>query len=389
MNVCMVAHAVYECDSRLMCYAETLAKAGHNVDAVVLSGSEGTPCDVVNGVKLFRVFSRSEGARTRFTYVKSVLGFFIRATILMTSRDLQKHYDVIHVHSVPDFLVFAALVPKLRGSKVILDIHDVLPEFYLSRFRSTERSLPYRTLRWVERVSAGFAHYVIAANDIWRDKLVSRSVPENRCITILPSPDRSIFHREGRTRDDRKIIIMYPGTLSGHQGLDIAIRAFGLIRDIIPNAEFQIYGSGPEEESLERLTRELHLEDRIKFNGPRPLRDIPALMENADLGVVPKRDDTFGDEAFSTKTLEFMAMGVPVIVADTKIDRFYFDDSVVRFFRAGDAQSLADAMVMLIMKPAVRERLVRNATQFIEATDWDSKKDSYMGLLNHLVNGRN
>ncbi len=47
-------------------------------------------------------------------------------------------------------------------------------------------------------------------------------------------------------------------------------------------------------------------------------------MSKADLGIVPKRAAGFGDEAFSTKILEFMALGVPVIASETQIDRYYF-----------------------------------------------------------------
>lgn len=68
----------------------------------------------------------------------------------------------------------------------------------------------------------------------------------------------------------------------------------------------------------------LQLSDRILIKPPYPLREIAFVMANADLGVVPKRNDSFGGEAFSTKILEFMALGIPVVVADTKIDKCYF-----------------------------------------------------------------
>jgi glycosyltransferase involved in cell wall biosynthesis len=71
------------------------------------------------------------------------------------------------------------------------------------------------------------------------------------------------------------------------------------------------------------------------------------------LGVVPKRADSFGNEAYSTKIMEFMSLGVPVIVSETKIDRYYFDDSVVRFFQSGNSDALADAMLEVMRGPAL------------------------------------
>ena len=381
MNVCMIAYAVYECDSRLICYAETLAGLGHTVDVIALSGTETESREAVDRVNVFRVLSRDHRKKSRISYLKQIMRFFLRAMLLVTKRDVRKRYDMIHVHSVPDFLVFTALYPKLRGAKIILDIHDLLPEFYISKFASNERSFAYHLLLQVERLSAAFADYVIAANDIWRTKLVSRSVSEHKCVAILSCPDRSVFQRRGKTRYDQKIIILYPGTLSSHQGIDIAIRAFELIKSEVPSAEFHIYGTGPERESLERLASQLRVDDRVKFNSARTLRDIAGLMENADLGVVPKRNDAFGNEAFSTKTLEFMSMGVPVVVADTKIDRYYFNDSLVKFFLAGDERSLAEAMLTIIRKPSVRQTLVRNALQFVAANDWESNKYKYLNVV--------
>jgi len=54
--------------------------------------------------------------------------------LFIARRQFSTRYQLIHVHSVPDFLVFAAIVPKLLGTPVVLDIHDVLPEFYASKF---------------------------------------------------------------------------------------------------------------------------------------------------------------------------------------------------------------------------------------------------------------
>ena len=385
MNVCMIAHTVYESDNRVIRYADTLAKLGHTVDVVVSSTGGKQESGRVGGVNVYSVSSRDNKMKSPLSYLYQIMSFFVRAAAFVTRRDLRRHYDLVHVHSVPDFLVFTAFFPKLRGAKVILDIHDILPEFYISKFGKTQQSFIYRLLVGVERLSAAFADHIIIANDIWRAKLVARSVPETKCTAILNFPDRTIFQRRGRTRRDEKVVMIYPGTLNRHQGLDIALRAFSLIKDEVRDAEFHIYGVGPEEGSLKQLASELDLGDRVKFSGYRRLKEIAAVIENADLGVVPKRNNTFGNEAFSTKTLEFMAMGVPVIVADTKVDRYYFDDSVVKFFKSGDERSLAEAMLAVIRKPGVRASLVRNASEFIAVNDWESNKHKYLKIVDRLV----
>jgi glycosyltransferase involved in cell wall biosynthesis len=381
LRVCMIAYTIYEADNRVMRYAEMLAKQGAHVDVISLTFDNEIGQETIRGVNVVRVQRRLFNEKSKFSFLSQIMKFLLRAMWNVMRRG---RYDLVHVHSVPDFLVFSALPAKLRGTKIILDIHDILPELYVSKFNSRPGSLLFRSLLRVERWSAKFADFVIVANDIWRERLASRSIPADKCMAILNFPDRSIFRRQGRKRNDGKFIMIYPGSLNWHQGLDIAIRAFAKIKDQAPQAEFHIYG-GPGQIELIALAESLGVGHRVQIYGGRSLPEIATLMENADLGVVPKRRDSFGDEAFSTKILEFMAMGVPVLVSNTTIDQYYFNNSLVRFFRSGDDGALAEAMLELMRNPEQRELLRMNALTFIEDFDWDSNKYKYEGIIDRLL----
>jgi glycosyltransferase involved in cell wall biosynthesis len=111
-------------------------------------------------------------------------------------------------------------------------------------------------------------------------------------------------------------------------------------------------------------------------------------MGNADVGIVPKRGDWFGNEAFSTKTLEFMALGVPVIISATKVDLHYFDSSIVRFFRPGDEDDLSECMFQLAGSGELRQRLAADALNWVSGLCWDRKKHEYFSIIDALVEGR-
>jgi glycosyltransferase involved in cell wall biosynthesis len=179
--------------------------------------------------------------------------------------------------------------------------------------------------------------------------------------------------------------MLFPGSLNRHQGVDIAVRAVHLLRDRVPNLQFYIYGQGPEQEFLKRLVMELDLQDRVFIKSPLPLREMAKLMRSADLGVVPKRNDSFGGEAFSTKILEFMATGVPVVVSETKIDRHYFNDDQVAFFPSGNEKALADRIAELVEDGGRRGRLVRNGAAFVRHNNWDTVGHTYLELVNSLT----
>ena len=363
MRVCMVAYSFYETDNRVMRYAEALIARGDTVDVIALR-QPGRPLFVrYRGVEVYRIQTRNKDEDSgKLHYLFELFRFLIKSFWFLTRLHLRHPYSVVHVHSVPDFEVFSALVPKMLGAKVILDIHDIVPEFYASKFHASKRSLIFRALIVMERLSIRFSDHVIIANHLWYHRLLQRSVTVNKCTTVLNYPDQRLFYPRARTRSDGRFVYMYPGTLNQHQGVDIAVRAFERIRRELPDVEFWIYGSGPDRRRIESLIQELHLSDCVLVFGPVPVTRVAEIMAEADVAVVPKRNDSFGDEAFSTKSLEFMAVGVPLIMSQTTIDLYYFNDALVRFFRSGDDEDLANQMRLLHEDPGIRMGLVKAAT---------------------------
>ncbi len=382
MRICMLVYAFYESDTRVLQYAKVLAERGDSVEVFAVR-REGTPSfEVMDGVEVYRIQRRKVNERGRFGYLVRILLFLLRAAFVLTKRQLSKPYDVVHVHSVPDFLVFAALVPKLLGVRVILDIHDILPEFYASKFGISSNSPLFRLLLVVEKVSTHFADHVIIANHLWHERLVSRSVPREKCTTIINYPDPSIFRPRPIAKKNRTFRITYPGSMNTHQGLDIAVCAFAKVADKMPGAEFHIYGDGPAKGSLIQLTKELGLSERILFHETLPTPEVAEIMAASDLAVVPKRASSeFGNEAASTKIMEFMSLGIPVIVSRTKIDSYYHNNSTVRFVESENVSDLAEAMLLLWRDPQLRAQLAVNASEYVLKNNWREKKSDYLRLV--------
>jgi glycosyltransferase involved in cell wall biosynthesis len=389
-KICMLAYSGYPCDNRVRRYAETLASRGDHVEVIGLSDGEPIGTEFVRGVTAHRVQTRAYDERRKRTYLWRLLRFLFVSSVVMLRRHRRVHFDVIHVHNVPDFLVFSAWYPKLMGAKVILDIHDIVPELFASKFASGERSWYVRLLKIVERVSAAFCDHVIVSNDLWRETLVSRSVPKEKCSVFLNHVDPVLFYRRARTRNDDKFIMIFPGSFQWHQGLDIAIEALAHLKTKAPQAELHLYGGGNDatQAQLTQLSESLGLGDRVKFCGPMAFDRIAEVMANADLGVVPKRANSFGNEAYSTKIMEFMSQGLPVLVSRTKIDSFYFDDNVVRFFPSGDSKAMADAMWEMIGDKDLRQELGAKGFEYAERNSWDCKKGEYLKLIDTLATGR-
>jgi glycosyltransferase involved in cell wall biosynthesis len=279
-RVCMVTHSFYESDNRVIRYAETLARRGDSVDVIALRRTIDMPAEeVITGVRVIRIQDRfGKKERSSLSFLWPLLRFLFASAQWITRSHRQNHYDLIHIHNIPDFLVFAAWYPKITGVKVILDIHDIVPEFFLSKFGSDKGSAVKLLLILMERISAAFADHVIIANHLWLDKYVRRSAPLEKCSVFINHVDSRIFKPRVRQSRGHNPVIMFPGSLEWHQGLDIAVRAFAKLRTRIPAAEFHIYGEGIMKPALVELVKELALGHSVIFFDPLPIQEIADVL---------------------------------------------------------------------------------------------------------------
>src|SRR5664280_521149 len=386
----MISYSDYRTDNRVIRYAEALTGRGDTVDVLSIKWDSNLPeVETIGGVQVHRIQERyGKNEKSKSGHLLPLLKFWLRACVYLTRQHLHQRYDLIHVHNIPDFLVFAAWLPRLTGAKIILDIHDVVPEFYASKFKLEPHSFGVSALKKVERASARFADHVIISNHLWHKMFVARSVPAKKCSVFINNVNQRVFYRRNQVRQPGSPVIMFPGGLQWHQGLDIAIRAMTRVVEKIPAAEFHVYGAGNMKDELVELTRNLGLTEKVRFFDPLPVAQIAEVMSKADLGVVPKRADSFGNEAYSTKIMEFMSLGVPVVVSSTKIDRFYFNDSVVRFFESGNAGALAAALVEMLQDEPLRRRMIAAALEYAASNSWNIRKNDYLELVDALIENR-
>lgn len=386
MKACMLAYTYYEEDNRVRRYAETLIENGWDVTVIALDNTGKNSPSYLKGVKIQRIQRRSINEKTKFDYFYKILKFSILSFLILTKKCFKEKIDLIHVHSVPDFLVFSTLIPKIFGTRIILDIHDIVPELYCAKFRKTHDSIIFKILLAVEKLSAMFSDHLIIANHIWGDRIVKRSTKASKCSVILNYPDETIFNKSVNSKHhDNYFTIMYPGALSKHQGLDIAIKAVDLIKEEIPQLKFEIYGSGTDEKYLKKLVNELDLGDIITFHDSVSLELIAEKMASADLGIEPKLKDGFSNEAFSTKILEFMMLGVPVVISDTSAHTRYIESSTAKFFRAGNIEELADCIKLFYNSISLRGQYTTKAEQFMRKMNWGAKKIEYLHIVSNLT----
>jgi glycosyltransferase involved in cell wall biosynthesis len=382
----MVVHAYYPLgETRVEREAQALLTEGWEVDVICLQ-DEGEPSiEEVDNVMVYRLPVRRSG-KGFLQQLLEYFTFFFLAFGKLTSLHLKKKYQTVQLHNLPDFLVFAGMVPKLTGSRLILDLHDLMPEFFAARFNRSINSLPVRLVKLQEKLSCLFADHVITVTELWRQTLIQRGVPAHKVSVVMNVADEHIFRRTAsRPLDEHAFHLIYHGSIVYRYGIDLVIRAIHLLHKEIPDLHLTIHGKGDFLEELRAMSEQLGLNDCVHFSTQFvPTSELPRLIERAHLGVVPYRRDIFTDGILPTKMMEYVALGVPVLAAKTAAISAYFDDSMVEFFTAEDVEDLARKIKLLYNDRERLASLAKNAEKFIQQYSWANVAAGYVKLVASL-----
>lgn len=385
----MIAYTIYEIDYRVRRYAEALVEWGHRVDVIALRRKGEKRHGLLKEVKIDRIQEREFNEKGLHSYIFRNLLFFIKASLTVLIKHLKYRYKIIHIHNAPDFLVFTGFIPKLLGAKIILDMHENMPELYAAKFNKGLNTQLVKILLFIEKISTRLADHVIAAHDLLRERIIARDgIPLESCTALLNYPSLRFFQASSSKQKKDRFKIIYPGTISYHHGLDIAIKALAIVKKEIPAVKLDIYTRSSNAKyytSLISLIVDLDLRDNVEIFEPVMSEELGKILTTASLGIVPKRAGLFASEAFSSKILDYMVAGVPIVASRTKIDEYYFDGSMIMFFEPEDHHDLARCILELYRNPAKRESLVHSAKQLIAVNNWEVKKEIYYRIVEQLA----
>jgi glycosyltransferase involved in cell wall biosynthesis len=388
--VCFLLQNVYDGDARVRRKAEALAAAGYCVDVLALTPSPGKKKYALNGVNVYTVsLGKKRGSLARYMFEYAVFFFWAFARLLPVMG--RRRYAVIDVNTLPDFLIFAALPGRLAGAKLILDMHGITPEFYMSKYQIGEGSWWVRTMKFLERISFSFADRVITINEPIQDLLIGRGLPKDKSTVIANAADETRFasYSKSCAADEAKstagFVMIYHGTLTKLYGLDIAIEAFAIAQEEMPGAELWILGGGPEAGSLKSLAQQRGLDSKVRLIGIVSPSEVPAWLEKSDAGILPIRRDVFLEYASPNKLGEYIIMGKAVVISRLRATQRYFSENALAYFEPNNTADLAKQMIRIYRDRELRNRMAAQARREYAPISWDIMKQRYLTLMDHLV----
>jgi glycosyltransferase involved in cell wall biosynthesis len=389
LRVGMVHLSDFRLDSRVQRQARALAERGDEVHLVCLGERE--ELRVGAGVIHVHPIAGEKPQGGPRAYARGYTSFLARAGARLTALDLRQRLDVVHTHNMPDLIVATALAPRLRGTPVVLDVHDTFPELFATKFGRSHDDLLTRLLRAEERASAAVASRVVVVTEQARRRLEGRGVGVGRITVVMNSPDERVFGapRAPVSWPEGPLRVLYHGGLAPRFGVETAIRAVGMLGELQPQVHLRVCGSGEDRDRLATLAGHVAPGRVDVAPEPVPFAQIPAELERAHIGVVPTLHDSFTELLLPVKLLEYVHMGLPVVSSRLPCISDYFrEEEDLSVFTPGDPHALAAALREMCLDPGSAYRRAVSASHRLREITWERQRARYLALVDELAGSR-
>lgn len=363
--------------------AEALAGAGFDVEVICMRSIDSSRRAVVNGVTVTRL-----PVGLRSSMVGKAIGyglFSLFAAWNVSVRHLRRPYAVVQANSLPDFLIFAALVPKLLGCRVVAYMQEPAPELAATVL---DRKWIINFLARIEQWAIRFADHSVTVTDQLKQRYVERGAAADRITVVLNCADPSILLGNwSPTPIEREpgFVVVCHGTIADRYGQDTIIGAARTLRNEIPGLRIVITGSGSGTRELIRAVASYKLQDVVHFEGWVSQARLNDILHSADVGIVAQKASPYSHLVHTNKMVDYWIFGLPVIASRLDAVSQLYDDRVIEYFEPGNASDLAAAIRRLYVDPARRAELARNGGLAQLRNGWATQRVSYLGVFNSLL----
>ncbi|MBI1283654.1 MAG: glycosyltransferase [Thiobacillus sp.] len=336
-------------------FARHQARQGLGVFAIAPGRPDEPAFEIKDGVRIHRVPLRSIG---RFSLDR--LWFLIQASRILRKND----FDLIHVYA----FVGAGLLPWLAGRHRARWLYDC------------QTSAIKPPLLWLQNVlirAESWSYDVITVlSEGIRDIVFG---PRAAVEAIVPlgadfdhfrpqTAQTYLFEKLGISPDAQ--VLTYCGTLDHNRHMDRLISAFALTNAHAPDAVLLMIGDGSALEELKRQARDLNLASRVVFTGYIPYSDIPAYLSITTIALAFVVMDPRFQHQPPTKTIEYLAQGLPVIATNTTGNRMFIQDKVNGLLCGDSYEDYGHAMLSLLHNPGQQVCLAACARDSVSGFDW-------------------
>jgi glycosyltransferase involved in cell wall biosynthesis len=394
--VCIVRHSSYPAELNVRREAEALLGDGYEVHVICLREEGQAAQEVVNGANVHRLPVRHRrGKISRYLFEYSA--FFALASVELIRLLIRRRLRAIQVNTMPDYLVFTALIPRLMGVKVVLHLHEPMPELFDTMFpeRHAWLRLP---IRWSERLSLAFADRVLTVTREMRDNVSRRGADPNKITVIVNAPDDELFRLDryeglvaqvasAREEERRRgaFRVLCHGSIEERYGFDLVVRAVARLAKDIPGIQFRIMGKGTFLPDVLALAKRLNVSANVVYLGFVPFEAMIGEILAADVTVIPMRSNPYSNLVHTNKMFEYLALQRPIVASRLASVAAYFPDDTIAYFEPDDEADLARCLREVFDNPQASAARVAAATALYETYRWSEEKRKYLAVYRGLL----
>jgi glycosyltransferase involved in cell wall biosynthesis len=381
-------------DARPRKQAELLASNGFRVDIICRGQTQNeAKVERFGNVTAYRVLKNSNNEKAH-SYVLDSLSFFLVAFLKLQILHIKKRYDLIQIHNMPNFHVFTAIIQKLFGASIVLDLHDLTVELLEAKWPGNKYAFLKAADKFLEKISCKFADALITVSEGCKARLVERGNPSSKITLVLNSANQNIFKFDKKRQFEEvneNAILLYHGTIAEHFGLHIAIEAMSEVVKKIPNSKFYIYGKyyPTYKNRLEDKIRDLNLEESVFLFGIITLEECYLKIREADIGIVPYVNNDYENIGLSNKTFEYTASGLPVVASRLFSLKSIFDEDCIQYAEPENPADFADKIIKLCKDPQLRKEKTLNACNALSKISGEVMDRRYINLIISQIQRKN
>ena len=315
--------------------------------------------ELLEGIEIHRYeLEPSGGGAADYLREYGQASWRLRALIRRLARG--RRFDVVHAANPPDVLLASAIELRRRGTRMIFDHHDLVPELFRSRFGG---GLGLQAVLAGERLAFRLADVVVSTNDSYRRIAIERGgrAPED-VFVVRNGPDTTRFvpvAPDSALKHGAAHLLAYLGIMGPQDGIDHALAALAWLHARRTDWHAVFVGTGDVLEEMRALAARLGLRDHVEFVGWRGDDDIRRILSTADVCLAPDPPSPLNDVSTMIKIPEYLAMGRPVVSYDLRESRVSAGPAAL-YAAGSDPVGLGRCIEELLDDPGRRAAMGRN-----------------------------
>lgn len=376
-------------DPRVRRYVNALNESGIYCIIICSKKKRDSYFENHNGNLVYRIPVSKKRSSFFLTLLEYLLFTWI-SSILLIYLGIKYRFKIIHSHTLPDFLIFAAIWNKLFGTRLILDLHEIFPELYIARTGALPSSFKVKLIKFAESLSIKLADVLITIHDNASDIFISRNRKiEDKIKVVMNSVDPSEFSG-GNPAPTDEFVIIYNGTIVKLLNLTIIIDALAELRSKIPAGDydkikFKLYGDGPALEEILELARKKEVENKVHYMGYLQPEEMRREVLKANLLILPPLKNIYSDLFYTIKLIETIYLKIPVIAARLNTYKRYYREESLFYFDSGDVEGLMEKIKEVFYNKELVKQKVENARSDYDKIDWNIMKQKYLAIIKNIL----